>query len=227
MRPDPIEAEPVVDNDRVRELFDEHVGLADRLARRYSFGGRVDDDLRQVAQIGLLLAARRFDPDLGVFVRYATVTIIGELKKHLRSHGWGVRVPRSLQEDSITVASARDRLTGQLGRAPTVHEVARHTGFEPERVTEAIRTRESRFTTSIEQIGLDYEDATSSMDLAIVAHALGELPEDMRGLIEYRYRDGLTQAEIGRLIGVSQPQVHRRLTHALEQLRRLLEVSET
>ncbi|WP_158412467.1 sigma-70 family RNA polymerase sigma factor [Ilumatobacter nonamiensis] len=208
------------------ELFERHLALADRLARRYSFGSGLDEDLRQVARMGLLFACRRFDPERGAFVRFAVVTINGELKKHLRSHGWGVRVPRALQEDSITVAAASERLTSRLGRSPSVGEVADETGFEGERVVEAIRAREARFTTSVEHQGIDAADPVNSMDAALLSHAMSNLDDDERALIEYRFRDGLTQSEIGRLIGISQPQVHRRLSAAIENLRAELEVCE-
>lgn len=210
----------------VDELFHRHLALADRLARRYSFGSGVDEDLRQVARLGMLYACRRYDPERGVFVRFAVVTINGELKKHLRSHGWGVRVPRSLQEDSITVASASERLTAQLGRSPSIGEVADETGFERERVMEAVRVRDARFTTSVEHAGIDATDPGSSMDSALLAHAMSTLDDAERSLVEYRFRDGLTQSEIGRLIGISQPQVHRRLQSAMEKLRSELEERE-
>ncbi len=207
--------------------FNEHVVLADRLARRYSFGHEIDDDLRQVAHMGLLLATRRFDQERGEFVRFAAVTIIGELKKHLRNTGWGIRVPRSLQEDSITVAAAVDRLTGRLGRAPTVGEVAEHTGFERERVTEALRVRQARFSSSVEAQSIDTAAIDDPADAASVAHALGRLPREQRRLIELRHHEGLTQAEIGRLIGVSQPQAHRRIAAAEAALRAELEEIES
>lgn len=208
------------------ELFDAHIGVADRLARRYSFGYGIDDDLRQVAHLGLFLATQRFDPALGHFVRFATVTIVGELKKHLRSTGWGVRVPRSLQEDSITVNAARDRLTVRLGREPTVDEVADHTGFDVERVVEGTRAKEARFSTSIEQGGIDVADGSTTEGDAILSQSIERLGSDERRLIHLRYSDGLSQSEIGRLIGISQPQVHRRLQRALERLREELREDE-
>lgn len=203
-------------------LFEQNIPLADRLARRFSFGQSVDDDLRQVAHLGLLLACRRFDPELGEFVRFASVTIIGELKKHLRTNGWSVRVPRALQEDSITVAAAVERLTSRLGHSPSVGEVAEHTGFDRERVAEAIRTREARFSASVEEHHIEVASADDGTDAALIELAVARLPDDQRRLIEYRRRDGLTQAEIGRLIGISQPQVHRRLADALAALHREL-----
>ncbi|MGB3735507.1 MAG: sigma-70 family RNA polymerase sigma factor [Ilumatobacter sp.] len=210
------------DDAESEQRFNEHVGLADRLARRYSFGTGLDDDLRQVAHLGLLLACRRFDPERGVFVRFATVTIVGELKKHLRSTGWGVRVPRSLQEDSITVAAGVDRLTARLMRSPSVGEVAEHTGFDRERVTEALRTRQARFSTSIERNEIDVAGFDDPADSAVLEQALDQLDPSERQLIELRHQQGLTQSEIGRLIEISQPQVHRRLARAEQALRELL-----
>ncbi|MEP1126366.1 MAG: sigma-70 family RNA polymerase sigma factor, partial [Ilumatobacter sp.] len=187
-----------------------------------SFGSGLDDDLRQVAHIGLFLACQRFDPDRGVFVRFASVTIIGELKKHLRSTGWSVRVPRALQEDSITVASAVDRLTGRFGRSPTIGEIAEHTGFDRERVAEALLTKQARFATSVEQSEIDVAGFGDLVDTAMLRAALDAVDDDVRRLIELRHVDGLTQSEIGRLIGISQPQVHRRLARAEATLREQL-----
>ncbi|MEP4652524.1 MAG: sigma-70 family RNA polymerase sigma factor, partial [Ilumatobacter sp.] len=204
------------------QRFHDHVSLADRLARRYSFGSGLDDDLRQVAHIGLFLACQRFDPDRGVFVRFASVTIIGELKKHLRSTGWSVRVPRALQEDSITVASAVDRLTGRFGRSPTIGEIAEHTGFDRDRVAEALLTKQARFATSVEQSEIDVAGFGDLVDTAMLRAALDAVDDDVRRLIELRHVDGLTQSEIGRLIGISQPQVHRRLARAEATLREQL-----
>ncbi len=205
------------------ELFDANIGLADRLARRYSFGHRVDDDMRQVAQLGLLLAARRFDPELGAFVRFASVTIIGELKKYLRSNGWGVHVARSLQEDSITVTAAVDRLTTRNGSSPSVSQIGEHTGFEPERIVEALRVRDARFSSSVDALVSPPSSDHSAADAAILRVALSQLDDESRKLIGLRMERGLTQNEIGRLLGISQPQVHRRLKAALVELRRALE----
>lgn len=215
------------DDPVVLARFNEHLALADRLARRYSHGRSVDDDLRQVASIGLLLASRRFDPELGNFVRFASVTIVGELKKHLRSHGWAVRVPRALQEDSITVATASERLTVSLGRSPTVGEVADTTGFDRERVAEAVRAREARFADSGEHLGETHAVRDDPASSAIVASALSDLSSSQRELIEYRFRDGLTQSEIGAILGISQPQVHRRLLVAIKRMRSELETDES
>lgn len=202
--------------------FEEHLVLADRLARRYSHRHQVDDDLRQVARTGLLLASRRFDPALGNFVRFATVTIIGELKKHLRSHGWAVHVPRSLQEDSITIAASRDRLTGRLHRPPLISDIAADVGFSSERVVEALRVLEVRFNASVEPAEDRHPLSPDPSDVALLNLAIAELDDGEQKLLELRFGRGLTQDEIGERIGLSQPQVHRRLNTALGRLRRKL-----
>lgn len=210
------------DPPEVLARFEEHFVLADRLARRYSHRHQVDDDLRQVARTGLLLASRRFDPALGNFVRFAAVTIIGELKKHLRSHGWAVHVPRSLQEDSITIAASRDRLTGRLHRPPLISDIAADVGFSSERVVEALRVLEVRFNASVEPAEDRHPLSPDPSEAALLNLAIAELDDGEQTLLELRFGRGLTQDEIGERIGLSQPQVHRRLNTALGRLRRKL-----
>jgi len=209
------------------ELFESNLALADRIAARYSVGPGTDDDVRQVARTGLLLAARRFEPDKGVFVRFATVTIIGEVKKHVRQTGWAVRVPRGLQEDALRVGSAIEELRIRLGRSPTTAEVSTHTGLEVSRVVEALRVREARFAEEFEPAGHDRERESDPATAAIVASALSELSFDDSRLIRLRFGEGMTQAEIGVLMGISQAHVHRRLKAAMTKLKQSLEVAGT
>lgn len=206
-------------------LVREHLALADRLAARYSSAGR-SDDVRQVARLGLVLAANRFDPDKGVFVRFATVTIRGEIKKHFRNTGWATHVTRSVQEDAARVSATIDELTVSLGRAPTTNEVAERLELDREQVVEALRAATAQFATSLDVLETDITDGAGVADTAILAAALQALPRELREAIEYTYRDGLTQAEIGRLIGFSQPQVHRRLAAATAMLKRAIEEVE-
>ena len=217
-----------LDDDGVRdeapsELFDRHVALAERRARRYSFGRGIDDDLRQVALLGLHLATQRFDPDLGHFAPFASVTIDGELKKHLRNTGWRVRVPRSRQEDAITVNAADERLTARLARTPTVGEIAQHTGFDHDRVVEARRARRARFAEALDDVDAPPASATSLEDAAIMSVTLDQLEHTQRRLIRLRYTEGLDRTTIARRVGMSCTQVDRRLKRALSVLRRQLE----
>lgn len=214
------------DDPRILELFEEHRTFADQLARRYSHGKVLDDDLRQVAHLGLLLACRRFDPDLGRFLRFASMTIVGELKKHLRSHGWSVHVPRSLQEDSITVSKATERLTQRLKRPPRIGEIAADVGLSVERVTEAVRAHAARFRAPLDGTERLLRARGDVATTVLVSAALDTLDPDERDLITMRFEDGMTQREIGERLGVSQPEAHRRLTRSLDHLRRQLDTPQ-
>src|SRR5947208_6217111 len=126
------------------ELINGYQPLAFSLARRYANRGETLEDLSQVALLGLVKAADRFDPERGVeFSTFATVTITGELRRHFRDKRWAVHVPRSAQERYLVVRDTRDQLTVELGRSPTITEVAEAAGLEPEDVVDAQETAEA------------------------------------------------------------------------------------
>src|SRR5688500_12475036 len=107
------------------QLIEAHIGLAEYLARRFNNRGEPLDDLVQVASLGLVKAVERFDPERGLeFTTFATPTIVGELKRHFRDKGWAVRVPRRVQELHLRVTKVVDDLSLDLGRSPTVPEIA-------------------------------------------------------------------------------------------------------
>ena len=122
-----------------RELVVSHLQLADTIAHRYA-GRRQDaDDLRQVAYLGLVKAAERFDPERSDdFASFAVPTIAGEIKRHFRDNCWFVRPPRSLQELKSTVEHEVPRMAQQLGRDPSRGEIAERVGEPAERIDEAI-----------------------------------------------------------------------------------------
>src|SRR3954454_24205855 len=126
--------------------------LARSLARRYANKGESLDDLEQVASLGLVKAVDRFDVSRDVrFATYAVPTIAGELKRHFRDRGWMLRVPRDIQELSARVVRAREALTRELGRSPTVSEVARTLGASVEQVLEALRAADSYRMMSLDE----------------------------------------------------------------------------
>ena len=111
------------------QLFLDYLPLAESCARRYRRRGEPDEDLFQVAGIGLLKAIDRYDPGRGTcFSSYAVPTIVGELQRHFRDHGWTVRPPRGLQEDVLRLERARSELLSALGREPTAPELAAASG---------------------------------------------------------------------------------------------------
>jgi RNA polymerase sigma-B factor len=213
------------------ELVEAHIGLAFQLARRFANRGEAHDDLVQVASIALIKSVDRFDPDRGVeFSTFATRTIIGELKRHFRDRGWAVRAPRRIQELYLELGHVSESLSHQLGRPPTVMELADATGAAEEAVLEALEAGQGYRTTSID--APDHQEGTISdrlgdvdegfggaEDRMVLAISLAELTERERRILNLRFIEGLTQSEIAAEIGVSQMHVSRLLSGSLAKLR--------
>src|SRR6185312_8452733 len=112
--------------------------LADHIARRYGGRGEPYDDLVQAGRLGLVNAVSRFDVDNGAdLVSFAVPTMMGEVRRHFRDHGWSVKVPRRLKDLNPQLRTAHETLSHQLGRAPTASEIADHLGVDREEVVQA------------------------------------------------------------------------------------------
>ena len=112
--------------------------LADHIARRFSNRGEPLEDLVQVARMGLIQAVNRFDPEIGTeFLAFAVPTMMGEVRRYFRDHGWSVKVPRRMKELGPQLSKAREELFQQFGRAPTASEIAGHLGIDREEVVQA------------------------------------------------------------------------------------------
>ena len=123
------------------KLIEQYMSLVRSLARRYSYRGEQLEDLVQIGAIGLIKAIDRFDLERGVeLTTYATPNIIGEIKRHFRDKGWAVRVPRGLQELNVQLSRLMEQLTVQLGRSPTIPELAKASGSTEEDVLEALES---------------------------------------------------------------------------------------
>ena len=218
---------------RVRDqLFIDYLPLAESCARRYRRRGEPDEDLFQVAGIGLLKAIDRYDPGRGTcFSSYAVPTIVGELQRHFRDHGWTVRPPRGLQEDVLRLERARAELLCELAREPTAPELAAATGVTLEEVLEAREAARARGGTSLDApvgdegatigdlVG-DADEGFEQIDVALLADSLiATLAERDQTIVRLRFEQEMTQQEIGRCIGCSQMQVSRLLRAALTRLR--------
>src|SRR3954466_11615711 len=119
-------------------LIERHMPLARSLAVQYRHAREPLDDLCQVANLGLVKAVDRFDPDRGIaFTSYAVPTILGELKRHFRDRTWTIHVSRSVQESIARVEKASEDLRQDLGRWPSAREVAAVADMTVEEVTEA------------------------------------------------------------------------------------------
>jgi RNA polymerase sigma-B factor len=208
-----------------------NLGLAHQLARRFLHRGEALDDLVQVASVALVKSVDRFDPERGVdFAAFATRTIIGELKRHFRDKGWAVRASRRVQELYLELGHATSTLVQQLGRSPTVAELAAATGASEEAVIEAIEAGQGYRATSIDASDNEDDPLSARMgehdvhydaveERALLAPALALLPHREQTILRMRFVDGLTQSEIATSIGVSQMHVSRLLSSSLEQLR--------
>jgi RNA polymerase sigma-B factor len=225
------------DGDRAAraELAERMLPLARSLARRYAGKGEPLDDLEQVASLGLLKAIDRFDLSRDVrFATFAVPTIAGELKRHFRDRGWMLRVPRDIQELSARVVRSREVLTRELGRSPTVPEVAGALGTGVEQVLEALRAADAYRMMSLDEplaegagaleaIGGDDEGYELAEHRVLLRRGLDRLGEREREIVRLRYYEGLTQREIARAVGVSQMHVSRLIRRSIDAMRDTIE----
>src|SRR5688500_5743474 len=226
-------------DERVRaELIEAHLGLAEYLARRFANRGEPLDDLVQVASLGLVKAVERFDPGRGLeFTTFATPTIVGELKRHFRDKGWAVRVPRRVQELHLRVTRVVDDLSLELGRSPTVTEIAKRAGTTEDEVIEAIDAGSAYRSTSLDagrgddddspgllgQLGALDPEMASAERRAALGPLIAELPEREQVMLYLRFYEGMTQSEIAKRLGISQMHVSRLLSRSLQRLREVAE----
>jgi RNA polymerase sigma-B factor len=213
------------------DLVRRHLGLAQSLAGRYANRGESQDDLVQVAMIGLVRAAERFSEDRGIqFSTFATATILGELKHHFRDTRWSVHVPRSVQEAYLRVKESADGLSQELGRSPSLLEIGERAGLTEEQVVQAMEAGLAFRMASLDapnddgSPAMEYAAAeTPELDAVEQRHQLGPLVERLaereRHILELRFRYDLTQREIASLLGMSQMHVSRLLSRTLAQLR--------
>ena len=212
------------------ELIEEHLWLARHCARRFSGRGESPDDLIQVASMALVKAVDRFDPTFRVrFATFAVPTIVGELRRHFRDRTWSMRVSRRLKDLHLELKAASEQLSHDLGRAPSVDELADALDCTPEDVLEALEAGAAYRATSLsaglgseegEEIvpGEEDQELEDSSVRVLVQGALNTLPERERRVVYLRFYLGLTQSEIAEEIGVSQVHVSRILRSTLSQL---------
>ncbi|MFN2642912.1 MAG: SigB/SigF/SigG family RNA polymerase sigma factor [Actinomycetota bacterium] len=214
------------------ELVVMNYPLVEYLVRRFRGRGEPVDDLMQVASIGLLKAIDRFDIGREVeFSTYATPTIIGELKRHFRDKGWAIRVPRRLQEIGMQITKIVSALSQELGRSPTVAEIAERSGFTEDEVLEGMDTVHAYSTlsldapageegaSSIESLGSEDETLELLESWASVAPLLKKLPGREQRILYLRFFRGLTQSQIAQELDISQMHVSRLLSRTLADLR--------
>jgi RNA polymerase sigma-B factor len=214
-----------------------HLPLVEHLARRFANRGEPLDDLTQVGTIGLLKAIDRFAYERGVeFSTYATPTILGEIKRHFRDRGWSIRVPRRLQEMRLSLAATTAELTQELGRTPTMSEIAERLDIDEDSVVEGLASANAYSTVSLdatdtrEDAGASMLDALGEDDAelgnveyrASLRPLLAALDPRDRRILVLRFFYGMTQSQIAEEIGMSQMHVSRLLSRTLAKLRQAL-----
>ena len=214
------------------ELITKHLSLARALARRFARRNESLEDLVQVAMVGLVKAASRFDEDRNTrFSTFATATITGELKRHFRDNRWGVHVSRSKQERYLLVRNATEWARDDLGRSPTIEEIACWAGLTEEDVLEAQELSNAFHIESIDARPARGDDGVT-MQLGSVDPSFGavdnfvslgglvsSLPQREREILHRRFVDEMTQSDIAAAMGISQMQVSRVLARTLKSLR--------
>jgi RNA polymerase sigma-B factor len=207
------------------------------LARKFQNRGEPLDDIVQVGYLGLIKAIERFDPDLGYeFTTFATLTVAGEIKRHFRDKGTAIRFPRRLQELHQSAVRVNEQMKNELGREPTVAELAERLGVAPEDVTEAMEMGPAQTPLSLDQtlgsadgepgraIAESIGDEDPELDRVemrdILNRAMEHLTPRERAIMAMRFYEQMSQSEIARRLGISQMHVSRLQRAALEQLRK-------
>jgi RNA polymerase sigma-B factor len=226
-----------VERDRLRErLVAGYENLVHFLARRFQNRGEPLEDIVQVGFLGLIKAIDRFDPSLGnEFTTFATPTILGEIKRYFRDKGWAIRFPRRLQELYQQVVRVNEEMKNQLGRQPSMAEVAERLGVEQDDVLEAMEMSTAFTPISIdattggdgEEGGRQLSEAVGGEDpeldrvemREVLDRAMQHLNERERRIMIMRFFDEMSQSEVARRLGISQMHVSRLQRAALEHLR--------
>ncbi len=225
------------DSQAREQLIGTLMPLVRSLALRHTGRGESLDDLVQVGSIGLINAVDRFDPDRGVeLTTYAVPTILGEIRRHFRDKAWAVHVPRSIKDLRARLAQLIDSLTAELGRSPTIEELARAAEVEEEDVIEALESDQAYTARSLsapladgsegslgDLVGEQEDGYERVEDGDLVKTGLEVLDARERRIVKLRFVDGLTQSQIAAEIGISQMHVSRLLRIALHNMRGRIE----
>ncbi len=209
-------------------LIESHLPLVKALARRYAGPQAELDDLVQVGAVGLIKASDRFDPGKGVaFATFATPTIEGEIRHHLRDRGSAMRIPRQLQHLGRKIHRCRGELAVKLGRSPTTAEIAAALKISEDEVERALAAERARASVPLaaegEAAGSAEESSSGSDSRLTLASTLRALDDRERQIIYLRFHADQTERQIARELGISQAHVSRLLTSALAKLREGLE----
>ncbi|HET7522483.1 MAG TPA: RNA polymerase sigma factor SigB [Bacillales bacterium] len=230
------------ENEEVQmKLVREYEDLVHSLARKFSKGKSIHDDLVQVGMIGLLAALRRYDLSYGrSFESFAVPTIVGEIKRFIRDKTWSVHVPRRIKELGPRIRKAVEELTDEYERSPKVEEIAAHLDVSEEEVLETMEMGKSYQALSVDSsIEADQEGSTVTLlDLIadtddefertnhrlLLEKAFRVLSDREREILQCTYFENLSQKETGDRLNISQMHVSRLQRRALQKLRKAMRI---
>jgi RNA polymerase sigma-B factor len=218
-------------------LVERFMPMARSVARGFLKRGPEQEDVLQVAALALVKAIDRYDPAYGTaFSSFAIPTISGELKRFFRDAGWGMRVPRALQELSLSVEAAIAEIEPSLGRPPTTSEIATYLRVTREAVIEALEIGHARAIAPYDELGSDDDEGrhyrTSGAedpgyalvdDLVTIGPVFASLPAREQEILRLRFGGDMTQREIAAQLGVSQMHISRLIRQALDTMAELAE----
>lgn len=209
------------------KIVEKYLYMVDILIRKYIGKGVEYDDLYQVGALALVSAVERFDPSRGFeFSSFATPTILGEIKKYFRDKQWSLKVPRRLKEISAKALEAKENLYRELQRKPTIKEIAVSTGYKEEEILEALEGSQAYSTYSLDKTydengdegessflekytGFDEKGFERIETSEIINKVMNALSDQNRYVFKERFIYNKSQAEIAKILGVSQMTVSR------------------
>ena len=218
-------------------LVDRYSPLVRSCVRRFGNSPEPFEDLLQVGYVGLLKAINNYDPAEGSgLAGYALPCVSGEIKRYFRDKRWQVHVKRSLQELRLAARTASAELTQHLGRAPSDAELAEQLDISVGKLQEVRQVDMAYQSSSLdapladedgraslaELIGCDDPELEQVLDMEAVWTHLNGLAEREQQLVVMRFYGNMTQAEIGKRLGISQMHISRLLAEALAYLRECL-----
>lgn len=232
------------DKELETKLIFMYENLVYSLAKKFSKGNRLDEDLVQVGMIGLIAAFRRFDPSVGKsFESFAIPTIIGEMKRFIRDKTWSVHVPRRVKELGPKIKKTVEILTAKLHRSPRVEEIAEHLEVSEEEVLETMEMSKSYQALSVDR-SIEADDEGSVVTLLdlvgcqekgyevadqqlLLEKAFSVLTNREKQIIKLTFYENFSQKETGDRLGISQMHVSRLQRRALRKLRESIRLEPT
>ncbi len=218
------------------QIVEENLYMVDILIRKYLGKGVDYDDLYQVGALALVSAVERFDSSKGYeFKSFATPTILGEIKKYFRDKQWSLKVPRRLKEIASKVQEVKTALNAELGRTPTIDEIAEATGYSNEQIMQAIESAKAYGTYSLDSAAGadDTEDSSLARYIGfedagyekieineIISNVLSRFSDTYRYIFRERFLENRSQAAIAKELGVSQMTVSRAEKNIIEQFKK-------